>query len=103
MKALLDEPDRHDVQGLRDYALLLFLYNTGARASEASRLMVEDLDLAVPMATLHGKGRRVRQCPLWKVTEMKAKALARCEAPLSINGTCSSHGNVKQVANKRGR
>ena len=68
MKVLLDEPDRHDAQGSRDYALLLFLYNTGARASEASRLMVEDLDLAVPMATLHGKGRRVRQCPLWKVT-----------------------------------
>ena len=68
MKALLDEPDRLDVQGARDYALLLFLYNTGARASEAARLIVGDLDLGCPMATLHGKGRRIRQCPLWKVT-----------------------------------
>ena len=68
MKALLEAPDRHDTQGLRDYALLLFLYNTGARASEASRLTVGDLDLVSPAATLHGKGRKVRQCPLWKVT-----------------------------------
>lgn len=68
MKALLDEPDRHDIQGLRDYALLLFLYNSGARASEAARLMVGDLDLVTPVVTLHGKGRRVRQCPLWKAT-----------------------------------
>ena len=68
MQALLNQPDRQAVQGLRDYALLLFLYNTGARASEVSRLTVEDLDLAMPMATLHGKGRKIRQCPLWKAT-----------------------------------
>jgi len=68
MQALLNQPDRQAVQGLRDYALLLFLYNTGARASEVSRLTVEDLDLAMPMATLHGKGRKIRQCPLWRAT-----------------------------------
>ena len=68
MQALLNQPDRRASQGLRDYALLLFLYNTGARASEVSRLTVEDLDLVMPMATLHGKGRKIRQCPLWKVT-----------------------------------
>ena len=34
--ALLDYPNRCTPQGRRDYALLLFLYNTGARASEAS-------------------------------------------------------------------
>ncbi|MDX8535848.1 hypothetical protein RFM41_33235 [Mesorhizobium sp. VK25A] len=32
---LLAAPDRRTEQGRRDYALLLFLYNTGARASEA--------------------------------------------------------------------
>jgi site-specific recombinase XerD len=68
MKALLAAPNRRDAQGFRDYALLLFLYNTGARVSEASRLTVEDLDLVFPVATLHGKGRKVRRCPLWKVT-----------------------------------
>jgi integrase/recombinase XerD len=67
MSALLAAPDQRDGQGFRDYALLLFLYNTGARASEASHLKIGDLDLIAPVATLHGKGRKVRQCPLWKV------------------------------------
>jgi integrase/recombinase XerD len=68
MKALLAAPDRQTAQGIRDYTLLLFVYNTGARASEVSRLTVGDLDLVLPMATLHGKGRKIRHCPLWKVT-----------------------------------
>jgi len=33
MKALLAAPDRGESHGFRDYALLLFLYNTGARAA----------------------------------------------------------------------
>ena len=36
MDALLAAPDRRRSQGQRDYALLLFLYNTGARADEAA-------------------------------------------------------------------
>jgi len=68
MKALLAAPNRQTAQGVRDHAWLLFLYNTGARASEVSRLTVGDLDLVMPMATLHGKGRKIRHCPLWKVT-----------------------------------
>jgi site-specific recombinase XerD len=68
MKALLSAPDRTNAKGCRDHALLLFLYNTGARVSEACRLTVGDLDLIGAVATLHGKGRKVRRCPLWKVT-----------------------------------
>ena len=75
MKALLAAPDRRHHQGFRDYVLLLFLYNTGARASEASRLTVGDLDLVSPAATLHGKGRKSRPCPLWKVTADKLREL----------------------------
>lgn len=33
MNALIKAPDRQTIQGRRDYALLLFLYNTGARAN----------------------------------------------------------------------
>ena len=43
--ALLAAPDRRNAQGFRDYALLLFLYNTGARAAEAAGLLIDDLDL----------------------------------------------------------
>jgi site-specific recombinase XerD len=38
MDALLASPNRSSPQGRRDYALLLFLYNTGARADEAAQL-----------------------------------------------------------------
>lgn len=85
MKALLAAPNRRDAQGFRDYALLLFLYNTGARVSEASRLIVEDLDLVFPVATLHGKGRKMRRCPLWKVTTAALRELmAGCAATQAV-------------------
>ena len=38
--ALLEAPDQRTRQGRRDYALLLFLYNTGARAGEAAHLTI---------------------------------------------------------------
>jgi integrase/recombinase XerD len=77
MKALLAAPDQKEAQGFRDYALLVFLYNTGARASEASH----DLDLVSPAVTLHGKGRKVRHCPLWKVTATALRQLVGNRAP----------------------
>jgi site-specific recombinase XerD len=68
MKELLAAPNQKEEQGFRDYALLLFLYNTGARVSEASQLIIGDLDLVSSVATLQGKGRKRRQCPLWQPT-----------------------------------
>jgi integrase/recombinase XerD len=42
---------------LRDRALVLFLYNTGARVQEAADLRAGHLDLGEhPLARLHGKG-----------------------------------------------
>ena len=54
---------------LRDRALLLFLYNTGARVQEAAELRAGHLDLEAPaVARLHGKGDKWRTCPLWPQT-----------------------------------
>ena len=67
--ALLAGPDRGRPQGQRDYALLLFLYNTGARASEAAGLTVAAVTLDSPgYVRLLGKGRKIRTCPLWPHT-----------------------------------
>jgi len=64
--ALLNAPDRNTLQGRRDYALLLFLYNTGARADEAARLTVDDIVWRHPPAVrLLGKGNKIRWCPIW--------------------------------------
>ncbi len=67
--ALLSSPNRSTYQGFRDYVMLLFLYNSGARATEAASLRVVDLDLGrSPSVKITGKGRKVRLCPLWEST-----------------------------------
>lgn len=69
LDALLATPDRRRRTGQRDYALLLFLYNTGARADEAAHLTRGALDLGRPAAVrILGKGRKTRLCPLWDHT-----------------------------------
>jgi len=68
MDALLRQPDRHTVLGLRDYCLLLFLYNSGARADEAARLTIDHLRLDDPPSVrIRGKGNKIRMCPLWPI------------------------------------
>jgi integrase/recombinase XerD len=60
--------------GRRDHALLLTLYNTGARVSEMVTLQVKDVDLQRQYAIhLYGKGRKERVVPLWQrtVTELR--------------------------------
>lgn len=72
MSTLLAAADRNTSQGQRDYALLLFLYNTGARASEATSLTIGNLLIdnqhVDPQAIIYGKGNKQRTCPLWKRT-----------------------------------
>jgi len=74
MDALLAAPDCANVQGRRDHAVLLFLYNTGARADEVAHVHVDDLDLGSTPARdsssvlIHGKGNKQRRCPLWART-----------------------------------
>jgi site-specific recombinase XerD len=76
MDAILAAPDRRTSQGARDHALLLFLYNAGARADEAARLRVADLDLGpTPAARILGKGNKERLCPLWTSTVSTLRAL----------------------------
>jgi len=66
--ALLAAPDRRTAQGRRDHVLLLFLYNTGARASEVAHVKVADLDLNAASVKICGKGGKQRLCPLWSAT-----------------------------------
>lgn len=63
------------VRALRDRALILFLYNTGARVQEVAQLHVEHLDLDGLRVRLHGKGGKWRTCPLWKKTVETLRAL----------------------------
>jgi integrase/recombinase XerD len=74
--AILEAVDRSTAQGRRDHALLLFLYNTGARVQEAADARVSWLHLAVPCKVeLLGKGRKWRTCPLWDSTSQRLQEL----------------------------
>jgi len=109
MDALLNAPDRNTKQGRRDYVLLLFLYNSGARASEAAQLTIADIDLAQPAVRLLGKGNKIRHCPLWPVTTQTLTPLVaqraptqqvflnRCGQPITRFGI---HALVKRCAQK---
>jgi integrase/recombinase XerD len=115
MDALLAAPARNSPQGGRDYALLLFLYNTGARANEAAQLSIGDLRLAEAPRRDHssvqirGKGNKLRFCPLWSHTVCELEALIgekaptehvfinRCGRPLTRFGI---HTMVKRYASK---
>lgn len=76
MDALLNNPDPRTTLGMRDYALLLFLYNTGARVDEAAHLNVGDVTWgSSPAVRLVGKGNKTRWCPIWPRTAEILKRL----------------------------
>jgi site-specific recombinase XerD len=69
MTSLLQSVDRNSRNGLRDYALLMFFYNSGARVQETVDLEISDVRLENPsQVKLTGKGRKQRVCPLWPET-----------------------------------
>jgi site-specific recombinase XerD len=66
----------------RDRALLLFLYNTGARAQEVADVRASHLDLGPhPRVRLHGKGNRWRTCPLWTTTVQELRRVLDGKRP----------------------
>lgn len=69
IQAVIDATDRGTPDGRRDYALLVTMFNTGARVQEAIDLRPCDLQLIKPFQVrLFGKGRKERLCPLWPQT-----------------------------------
>lgn len=81
MQALLAAPKRSTTQGQRDYAMLLFLYNSGARVSEAANLTIDNLDYYAHSVQILGKGNKWRTCPLWPATLDALRALTVDRAP----------------------
>nr|WP_315974133.1 tyrosine-type recombinase/integrase [Escherichia coli]CAH8250686.1 Tyrosine recombinase XerC [Escherichia coli] len=87
MDALLAAPDVETALGERDHAVLLFLYNTGARADEVAHVRIGDLNLNIAAehnnssVVIHGKGNRLRRCPLWPETARLLQILGRDRLP----------------------
>ena len=116
MDALLNSPNQQTEQGKRDYTLLLFLYNTGARADEVAQLIIENLNMPhaqkrdLSTVLIRGKGNKLRRCPLWQQTvneltplisgrnSLEHVFLNLCKQPLTRFGIHTMVGRyVKQI------
>jgi site-specific recombinase XerD len=85
VEKLLRHLPQHGRHALRDRALLMLLYNTGARVQEVADLRIGHLDLgAYPLVRLHGKGDKWRTCPVWKQTaHLLGSLLETSDPPLT--------------------
>lgn len=72
--AIIAAPDQSHWSGRRDHALLLTLYNSGARVSEVASMVREQLHFgSETFLQLNGKGRKERTIPLWPHTARTLK------------------------------
>lgn len=67
IELMLEQPQVTTTLGLRDRALLEFLYATGARVSEATALRLDDLFLKQNFVRLFGKGSKERLVPIGEI------------------------------------
>lgn len=106
---LLAQPGQEDALGMRDTALLEFLYASGSRVSEALGLGLEHLVLEEGLARVTGKGQRQRIVPLGAIAvsalglwlargrpqfAARAASSARSQVFLSQQGKVMSRQNV---------
>jgi integrase/recombinase XerD len=70
IEKLLEQPDVSTTLGLRDRAVLEFLYATGARVSEVTGLGLNDLFLRQNFVRVFGKGAKERLVPIGEIAIM---------------------------------
>ncbi|MHB1089401.1 MAG: tyrosine-type recombinase/integrase [Acidimicrobiales bacterium] len=109
VEALWKQLPRTGRWALRDRALLLFLYNTGARVQEVADLRVGNLDLGeLALVRLHGKGDKWRTCPLWLKTAalmtelVRSNPLATVDAPVftSASGEALTRSGIYKIVRR---
>lgn len=88
-------------RGLRDTALLEFLYGTGARVSEALGADVDDVDLTRRAAVLRGKGGKTRVTPLGRHAASALESYVRRGRPELLRNAGVGHSTL--FVNARGR
>ncbi len=110
LQALMDAVDLKTRTGVRDRALLLLLYNTGARVSEIVALNLNHLRLnGSTQVNLQGKGNKHRACPLWPETVIALNDYLRQRCPsqpatqtlfLNANGAPITRFGIRHVIGK---
>ncbi|MEA3174249.1 MAG: hypothetical protein QOF42_1660 [Gammaproteobacteria bacterium] len=111
VEALLATPARPTPAQERDHALFALMFNTGARVQEVLDLKVRDVRLAPPyQVRLHGKGNKIRICPIWAHTATRLRRLierspwtAEPDNPIFVNlhGAKLTRFGVRYILRKR--
>ena len=112
MQAVLDAVNVHTRTGPRDRALLMLLYNTGARVNEIATLGLADLRLdGSPQVRLRRKGNKTRSCPLWPETVAALQFYLKQRQPkhpapqrlfLNANGGSITRFGIRYLTRKYG-
>jgi site-specific recombinase XerD len=110
MQALLDAVNINARTAARDKALLLLLYNTGARVSEIAGIKMSELRLqGAAHVTLLGKGKKHRSCPLWAETAQALQVYLKVRNPhdseaeqlfLNANGAPVTRFGIRHILRK---
>jgi len=86
---LMASPDRNHPQGLRDGAMLEFLYATGLRVSELCRVRVSDLERDLGFVRVVGKGNKHRIVPVGQAALRAVDAYLGSGRPRLLKGRAS--------------
>jgi len=97
---LLTAPPSNDPMGLRDRAILETMYSAGLRVSELVGLSDSDLDFAVGVVRVRGKGRKERLAPIGSYA---AAALKRWLTVRKLSVREPNDGRAPVFVNKFGR
>jgi integrase/recombinase XerD len=90
VERLLAAPPRTDPVSLRDRTLLLLLYATGLRATEAVSLRLEQLDFSVGFLRVLGKGGKERVVPVARPALDELNLYLRDSRPSLLNKRVSN-------------
>ena len=93
------ESRRQSEEDMRDQALLEFLYACGARISEASNLLVSDVDFSTRLVRMMGKGNKERIVPLHDLRIEAMRTYFAQARPKLLNGKVSEYFFVSNRGN----
>ena len=100
VESLLDAPDSSNVLGMRDRAMLEFLYGTGARVSELIAIMDTQIIFDESIVRIFGKRRKERIVPIGKKAMQSIEEYRIKSRPTIVN---DSHARGTLFVNHRGR
>ena len=90
VERLLNQPSPSTLLGLRDRAMLEFLYATGLRVSELVYLHTQQVNLEGDYLTVRGKGGKVRVLPFGRWAEERLRLYLREVRPKLVQRRTSS-------------